>query len=47
MIFNVTEGRFLGPRTAASIAVFAGAVGSIGLLLRATNRNLPNSWWYS
>jgi hypothetical protein len=39
MIFNVTEGRFLGLRTAALIAVLAGAVGSVGLLLRATNRN--------
>jgi len=39
MIFNVTEGRFLGLRTAALIAVLAGATGSVGLLLRATNRN--------
>ena len=36
---NVTEGRFLCLRTAALIAVLAGAVGSVGLLLRATNRN--------
>src|SRR5712692_1714369 len=30
---------YFGLRAAASIAVFAGAVGSVGLLLRATNRN--------
>ena len=35
----MTEGRFLCLRTAALIAVLAGAVGSVGLLLRATNRN--------
>src|SRR6202171_3427339 len=35
----MTEGRFVGLRTAALIAVVAGAVGSVGLLLRATNRN--------
>jgi hypothetical protein len=34
-----TESGFFGLRAAASIAVFAGAVGSVGLLLRATNRN--------
>ena len=34
-----TEGRFVVLRTAALIAVLAGAVGSVGLLLRATNRN--------
>ena len=34
-----TEGRFFGLRKAASIAVLAGAVGSVGLLLRATDRN--------
>ncbi len=43
MIFNVSrrraEGGFVGLRTAASIAVLAGAVGSVGFLLRATNRN--------
>jgi hypothetical protein len=36
---NVTEDRFLGLRTASLIAVLAGALGSVGLLLRATNRN--------
>jgi len=40
---NVSHGRtesgFFGLRTAASIAVLAGAVGSVGLLLRATDRN--------
>jgi hypothetical protein len=36
---NVNLGRFRGLRTAALIAVSAGAVGSVGLLLRATNRN--------
>src|ERR1700682_3355555 len=35
----MTEGRFVGLRTAAMIAVLAGAVGSVGLLLRATNSN--------
>jgi hypothetical protein len=43
MILNVSrrraEGVFIGLRTAASIAVLAGAVGSVGFLLRATNRN--------
>ena len=34
-----TEGGLLRLRTAALIAVLAGAVGSVGLLLRATNRN--------
>ena len=34
-----TEGRLFGLRTAALIAVLAGAVGSVGLLLRASNRN--------
>ena len=34
-----TESGIFGLRAAASIAVFAGAVGSVGLLLRATNRN--------
>ena len=34
-----TEGRLFGLRTAASIAVLAGAVASVGLLLRATDRN--------
>ena len=34
-----TESGFFGLRTAASIAVLAGAVGSVGLLLRATDRN--------
>ncbi len=34
-----TEGGLLRVRTAALIAVLAGAVGSVGLLLRATNRN--------
>jgi hypothetical protein len=36
---GTTEGRLFGLRTAALIAVLAGAVGSVGLLLRATNRN--------
>jgi len=34
-----TEGRLFGLRTAASIAVLAGAAASVGLLLRATDRN--------
>jgi hypothetical protein len=34
-----TEGWLFGLRTAAEVAVLAGAVGSVGFLLRATNRN--------
>ena len=36
---RLAEGEFVGLRTAASIAVLAGAVGSVGFLLRATSRN--------
>ena len=43
MTFNVSRRRaeagFSGLRAAASIAALAGAVGSVGFLLRATNRN--------
>lgn len=34
-----TDDRFIGLRAAALIAVLAGAVGSVGFLLRGTNRN--------